>query len=460
MPRWTPLHLHLVTPAFVGQPPTPGPQMFPVSSIRGVLRYWLRALAGAHIGDNLSTLARAETAVLGAANDTGQPSPILLRPAKAVTYQAPSAAHTWLPGTTASAPTGYLLGQGLYDARTRQLLRPFLAPDTDIPLRVKNLAGDEQWTLFLAALWALRTFGGIGARSRRGFGTITLPDSHTLHRAPQWITRDDDQDLPQVLHDVGEALTALAITADPGPDPAQRPRYPHFDLGDPPDWYGTVDDQLNANTPGTALAETGWALRSFRLATTSDRDDDHDDTDRPRPGEGPRNSVDYREITKPYLNTGRPGHTIPINAALGLPINYSDPAPGGGTAQRRSAVIEPLPPTQSNPNAQATMAPRPGPPNPAAMAAARAHRPAPPTAALRRASPLWLRVHHSGNRWKIRSLALYAEWLPAGASLRIRDTTSEDLRTHTRHPSTGVPIPTQDTVDDTLAAWFRWIGRP
>lgn len=447
--RWTPLHLRLVTPAFVGQP-TAGPQMFPVSSLRGVLRYWVRALAGAHIGGDLTALARAENAVLGAAtDDTAQPSPILLRPAQPVTYEPPDAAHTWLPGTASSAPTGYLLGQGLYDAGAKKLLRPFLPPRTDLPLRVKNLAGRHEWTLFLAALWALRTFGGIGARTRRGFGTITVYNAHTLPDAPDWLTRDQDQDLPHVLHAVGEALDALKITPAEPPDRTQRPTYPSFDLGHPPDWYYHLDTPLHATTGGTALAEIGRALRSFRLATATDRNN----SNRPLSGEEPRNSADYRDITKPYLDTGRTAHTQPINAALGLPINYSDPVPSGRPDQRRTAVIEPLAPAPSSPATPA--APRTGPPSPMAVAAAHARRPATATV-LRRASPLWLRVHHHDDAWHVRSLAFYAELLPTGATLRIRDTTSED-NGHTRRSPTPVPSPTGSLVDDVLYAWTGWI---
>ncbi|KXK59001.1 hypothetical protein AWW66_26590 [Micromonospora rosaria] len=175
-PRWHDLELTFETPAFVGQPATHGPAPFPVASLRGVLRYWLRALVGAHLGSDLAALTRAETAVFGAAagDDEGGPSRVLFRATRPVTYHAPEDARIWLPAGPDGQHLRYLLGQGLYNGKTKRLSRPFLAAGTTLPLRVRNLGGPAHQTLLLASLWALTTFGGIGARVRRGFGTTTL----------------------------------------------------------------------------------------------------------------------------------------------------------------------------------------------------------------------------------------------------------------------------------------------
>ena len=82
LPPWHKLTLTTVTPAFLGRfgdPDQTGDRIpFPVPSLRGALAYWLRALAGAHLGNHLSSLRRAESAVFGAARsgESGGPSTI------------------------------------------------------------------------------------------------------------------------------------------------------------------------------------------------------------------------------------------------------------------------------------------------------------------------------------------------------------------------------------------------
>jgi len=459
-PIWRRLNLQFVTPAFVGQPSSPGSQIFPVSSLRGVLRYWLRALAGAYLGNDLAALAQCETMVFGTASGgDGQPSAILLRSAQPVIFAAAAESHTWLPTSGPGRQhIGYLLGQCLYDSATKSLQRPFLMPRSDLPLRVKNLGGADEWTLFLAALWALQTFGGIGARARRGFGTIVLLRCDVLDDAPPWMRSAEVRD---VLRAVGEALDSLGFTASADID--IRPRYPSFDLAESPTWYRTADHPYTGTEVSAALAETGWTLRSFRLASTEERASSQD---RPSADDGRgRNTTDYREIVKPYLNDTRGSRPVPLNAALGLPTTYSDPVPGGpNSSGRRSAVIEPLLPTQtrSSPPPPANRPDRPSPlhmsrPSPLRKGAGAGPRSAPAPAAVRRASPLWLRVHRTGESWKIRSLAFYAEWLPAGSKLQIRDTTSTAVRSYQHRSAADVATPTEEQIDDTLDGWFDWI---
>ncbi|HEX2419110.1 MAG TPA: type III-B CRISPR module RAMP protein Cmr1, partial [Micromonosporaceae bacterium] len=82
---WHPFTIRFVTPTFLGQDPGhvndhSSPFPFPVASLRGALRYWLRALVGAHVGNNLKALRQVEREVYGAAEgDSGTPSRVLLR---------------------------------------------------------------------------------------------------------------------------------------------------------------------------------------------------------------------------------------------------------------------------------------------------------------------------------------------------------------------------------------------
>src|SRR5258708_32065922 len=82
---WQDIGLRTVTPVFLGRfdtfSPEPARMPFPVPSLRGVLAYWLRALAGAHVGNDTERLHDVEAAVFGAArtDTSGGQSPIQLR---------------------------------------------------------------------------------------------------------------------------------------------------------------------------------------------------------------------------------------------------------------------------------------------------------------------------------------------------------------------------------------------
>jgi CRISPR/Cas system CMR-associated protein Cmr1 (group 7 of RAMP superfamily) len=397
---WYDLTLTTVTPMFLGKfasdnpKEQKGPIPFPVPSLRGVLAYWLRALAGAHVGDDLERLGRAETAVFGGARteDSGGPSAIWLRGRK------PVGVKEFTPKSESNKyQIGYLMGPGLYGAMPAARC---VDGGRDIQLDVRNTGTSVQADLFLAALWALRTFGGIGARARRGFGTISV-DGSSL-RLPserfdmEWLKRDSTDDLASVLACVGNCLGQLGIPT--GTEGSSQPGYPRFDLDN--EWHLLKPDvaiQGERSAEG-ALAWTSERLREFRL-------------------DGEENTDGWRDIVRPYLN-GR-AFNEPFRAgALGLPVVYTEKAVQAGTSGR-SATIEPVVGGQPS----------------------------------RRASPLWLRVHGRGANWRLRSLAFNATWLPdEGSSLRIKANSGV-----TRAPRPVSPPP-PEVVKQELDRWFSYVA--
>ncbi|RKS68247.1 CRISPR/Cas system CMR-associated protein Cmr1 (group 7 of RAMP superfamily) [Actinomadura pelletieri DSM 43383] len=362
-PRWHDLTLRIVTPAFLGTFPDEAVKgdrttrqtiPFPIPSLRGALGYWLRALAGAHLGNDLTALLTAESAVFGAARTatTGGPSPLLLR--------GPRIGLTAYPVKQAAFGTKYLLGPGLLGSPPPRCL-----PDgTTLNLRVKNTGTALHADLFLAALWGLRTFGGLGARTRRGLGTLavtTVPALDTRHFDPAWLATDSPSDLGAVLNCVRNVLNDLAIPTTPNQN---QPRYPCF----AENHYTTApDDDLGSGSTANALATTGEWWRNFRLGGD-------------RHGPGAARTATYDTVAKPFLDGGHPQAPL-LAGALGLPIPYQDKRAG------RTAIAETVL----------------------------------DGAPARRASPIWLRVTKRGPAWKLRSLAFHAEWLPPEANLRIRN---------------------------------------
>src|ERR1017187_4963799 len=399
---WHDVGLRTVTPAFLGRfdtfSPEPARMPFPVPTLRGVLAYWLRALAGAHIGNRTGVLHDVESAVFGAARqrDSGGPSAILLRAGTVLVQE-----YIPRPGDHG---VRYLLGPGLTNVKEPPARCLLPGP---LVLRVKNAGTPAHADLFLAALWGLRTFGGIGARTRRGVGTIAIDDVPSLggnfDRA--WLTRDTVSDLDPVLSCVKTAMSELSLTLSGGPAAGETPRYPCFAPGRYQLSADDEDELTRATNPTAALDLAGTWLRDFRHGAN-----------RRLAGSGPaHHSQTYTNVAQPFLD--HHPQTGPLTAgALGLPIPYSD---------------HQGPPRQDDParHAQRT----------AMVDVMISGKPA------RRASPLWLRVRQDGPGWRLRSLAFHAEWLPSDAKLRIT----------AGHRTEPVAIrPTDDEIQAELTRWF------
>jgi hypothetical protein len=411
---WHPFTLTIDTPCFLGQDPPDlerdnelHKRSFPVASLRGVLRYWFRALVGAHL-DNTDDLYRVESQVFGRAGKRGQPdsddqlvddsqSAVLLRSTVPVTYLTPRRPPMWFGHDNVP----YLLGLGL--ATHRGLNRGFLDPGTPVHLavRVRNLSAgvpaDAVGDLFLASLWAIRTFGGLGARTRRGFGgvSVTMPSElpHSAFR-PEWITDDNPALLSDVLICVAAALTELgAATASP----TSLPAFPCFRPGR---YILGADRPLRTTDLGAALSVVGDLLQSFRR-------------------EGEDATREWDEIVGPFLDgeTVNFHSTLFENAALGLPVNF----------QKKDTQLK------------ATVTVEDG----------------------RRASPLWLRLRPGTSGWTLRPLAFASEFLPGQAAApetRLTMTKFEGRRRVGR--PTPVHGPSQKQFETYLAAAVAHLGGP
>ena len=175
---WTTLKLQVTTPVFnSATPPGEGylqarPEIR-VTSLRGGMRYWLRAMAGTYVGDDLHRLRAVEDRVLGS---TKHASPIRLR-----IPRQPAASEKELrelvPDREQEQWVAYLLGPGL-TTKGRAHTKDFIPPDEVFSLQVRLMGNDQEskdaHRCALAALWLNLTYGGLGARVHRGFGGLRV----------------------------------------------------------------------------------------------------------------------------------------------------------------------------------------------------------------------------------------------------------------------------------------------
>ncbi len=157
------------------------------ASLIGQWRFWLRACLGT--GKQYPNWRRREDCLFGSPHDGGSQGKIWVRPGASTKLKVVRrgakihdlARRGYLmfeQGRTAIDPLVYLLGQGLYHF-SRGLERPAIAAgqtfDVEVAApRVNVQEAGALWRDFRHALWLWQTFGGLGARSRRGWGSMQI----------------------------------------------------------------------------------------------------------------------------------------------------------------------------------------------------------------------------------------------------------------------------------------------
>lgn len=152
----------VVTPMFLGgASPTEAAELR-VPSLKGVLRFWWRAFQWGKVQD-VADLRRQEADLFGS-SDVGQ-SRFLVRLDAPVT-ETNTVQENWPPASW-QRYTGY----GLRDKGERKFIKP--GREFALHLNLRR-CGDEQRRQLIGALQLFGLAGGLGSRSRKGWGSVTL----------------------------------------------------------------------------------------------------------------------------------------------------------------------------------------------------------------------------------------------------------------------------------------------
>lgn len=176
----------VITPLFGGgvEPGQPDPiSVVRASEVRGQLRFWWRATRGGQFNGSLEDMRKAELALWGGAatfDKQGKPETgqslvqVVVEPIQCgheiTQYQARNGNrnHLGSPGSPISYGAFALRETSDGKQASKKVLYVGVTFDLTITFPI-NSAPDVR-----AALWAWETFGGLGARTRRGFGAIKL----------------------------------------------------------------------------------------------------------------------------------------------------------------------------------------------------------------------------------------------------------------------------------------------
>lgn len=177
-------------------------------SFKGVLRFWWRALAWSRCGADLETIRWQEDALFGSAG--GSQSCVSMRldlPTNPPIVRKGEVLTVSRTGGDVVGEGARYLGYGVMEAfaskkrgtKNGQLTRacrraPF---DFTVLMRCRNL-NDTDLTSLKDALVALGTLGGMGAKSRKGYGSLSI-QSLRVSGVNQWSR-------PQSLNDLRDAI--------------------------------------------------------------------------------------------------------------------------------------------------------------------------------------------------------------------------------------------------------------
>ena len=162
-------------------------------SFKGVLRFWWRALAWSRLRGNLGVIGHEEDRLFGSSSH-GQSPVSLVR----VEYrQRKSEAGNDLRKRVGAG--GRYLGYGLMDAGTDQ--RGFLRPGFDFTVTMRVREPKQEVEHLIGALKTLGILGGIGARSRKGFGSVSL-ESLCLGGEETWRPPASAESLSNAIQEI------------------------------------------------------------------------------------------------------------------------------------------------------------------------------------------------------------------------------------------------------------------
>jgi len=183
--------LKTVTPLFLGGANPQGTPELRPAAFRGAMRYWLRAVLGGAIGDgNLKGLRQLEGAVFGS-QEYG--SPIVLRlNASSSNKELVQRDESILPHKNVNAfRNSFSEGQMI-----------------DLTMQQIRIDDEEIWNAACSALGLMLSFGGVGLRSRRGYGTLGV-----LHTSDPQLVRPTPSSFDEWIKHITEVVNAGVSSA-------------------------------------------------------------------------------------------------------------------------------------------------------------------------------------------------------------------------------------------------------
>ena len=188
----------VVTPMFCAGA-NPGRAELRLPSFKGVLRFWWRALAWPRLDGNLDEIQRQEDVLFGS---TGAG-----RSRVSMRLTQSDRSENILGRNLSVGQGARYLGYGVMEGGSDDERACLLPPSNfTVHLRGRDLE-NEQLTSLQSALIALGAIGGMGARSRKGFGSLVIK-SLRVDSQERWST-------PKTVNDFGDRIKSIRPSRGP-----------------------------------------------------------------------------------------------------------------------------------------------------------------------------------------------------------------------------------------------------
>lgn len=204
-------------------------------SVRGALRWWFRAMMAGIIDYRWETLRELESTVFGS---TSQQSLFQVR------ALAPAATSTTVY-VRMNDDKDLVLPRG---GSRRSPKRAALASNSYFPLRL-NLYDPRISPIVLGSFWLLAMLSGVGARTRRGFGSVWLnpQGAYTLQafeglKLPLQLNGDVNNASSMLASGIANLRDAFARYAGVSPSEPGHQHFPSLCKGQCKCWLITKDD--------------------------------------------------------------------------------------------------------------------------------------------------------------------------------------------------------------------------
>jgi CRISPR-associated protein Cmr1 len=312
------IQYRVVTPAFLGGADVSHAELRP-PSIKAALRFWYRAVDPEFSRRATRQAPVRESLLFGATENGAGQSKVLLAVLDEKLRHLKSSDIRWdqfAEGRGRHAKNGLTyLGYPLRPRHVDDGVRTALAPDSTFTLRLVlrpggGDLGEQEARGLISAAWLLGHLGGLGARSRRGFGSLALdewsaqgPDAKPLDDAMRRLP------LGPRLQDHGAWERAWTGVRDAfqhwfGPFPEQPNRLQNPNLG-PRTRSMVSPERFPAGEWPKAMDKAGRRLQDFRS----------------------RRKPDYNLVKAHLLAaTGKPGGKLlqdaPPRVTFGLPLSF------------------------------------------------------------------------------------------------------------------------------------------
>ena len=193
MPYKSEFELEVITPIFMrGADQTKAE--IRSSSIKGLMRWWFRALAGNYFGNEIGELRKAEESIFGS---TGRRSGVVveLKPHQINFGHYP-------------LPMVWNRKKGI------RLRRYAIAPRSSFKINIRS-SDPTYLRVASCSLLALSHFGGLGFRSNRGAGSVRIEDYKSDVEIPKPPKHKSDipKFIDELITSVGESLHKLGYSA-------------------------------------------------------------------------------------------------------------------------------------------------------------------------------------------------------------------------------------------------------